>query len=64
MKRYTIAIGDKTYNIGLQQEGENQYRVLAGGGNCSAPRARPPLRADSCDPGGAGSLSAGGCGPD
>ena len=32
MKRYTIAIGDKTYVIGLQQqEDENQFRVLAGG---------------------------------
>jgi biotin carboxyl carrier protein len=31
MKRYTIAIGDKTYVIGLQQEEEGQFRVLAGG---------------------------------
>jgi len=32
MKRYTIAIGDKTYIIGLQQqENENQFRVLVGG---------------------------------
>jgi len=31
MKRYTIAIGDKTYIIGLQQEDENHYRALAGG---------------------------------
>ncbi len=31
MKRYTIAIGDKTYVIGLQQEGEDLFRVLAGG---------------------------------
>jgi biotin carboxyl carrier protein len=32
MKRYTIAIGDKTYVIGLQQqEDANHFRVLAGG---------------------------------
>ncbi len=32
MKRYTIAIGDKTYVIGLQQqEDERHFRVLAGG---------------------------------
>jgi biotin carboxyl carrier protein len=32
MKRYTIAIGDKTYVIGLQQqEDESHFRVLAGG---------------------------------
>ena len=31
MKRYTIAIGDKTYVIGLQQEDESRFRVLAGG---------------------------------
>jgi biotin carboxyl carrier protein len=32
MKRYTIAIGDKTYVIGLQQQEEtNLFRVLAGG---------------------------------
>jgi biotin carboxyl carrier protein len=32
MKRYTVAIGDKTYVIGLQQqESEDHFRVLAGG---------------------------------
>jgi biotin carboxyl carrier protein len=32
MKRYTIAIGDQTYVIGLQQqEDENHFRVMAGG---------------------------------
>ena len=32
MKRYTIAMGDKTYVIGLQQqEDEKHFRVLAGG---------------------------------
>jgi len=31
MKRYTIAIGDKTYVVGLQQqENEDQFRVLVG----------------------------------
>jgi len=32
MKRYTVAIGDKTYVIGLQeQEDDKHFRVLAGG---------------------------------
>jgi len=32
MKRYTIAIGDKTYIIGIQQQqDEDHFRVLAGG---------------------------------
>jgi biotin carboxyl carrier protein len=31
MKRYTVAIGDKTYVIGLQQEDDTHFRVLAGG---------------------------------
>ena len=32
MKRYTVAIGDKTYVIGLQeQEDDMHFRVLAGG---------------------------------
>ncbi len=32
MKRYTVAMGDKTYVIGLQQQdSENHFRVLVGG---------------------------------